>query len=760
MTSSEHRPQGMGETARDPADDAGHERIGPYRILRVLGEGGMGIVYEAEEVGAVRRRVALKLIKPGFASRASTARIEAERQALAVMNHPAIASVFHADSTTEGQPYFAMELVNGSQLTEYCDAQRLSTHERLQLFIEVCHGVQHAHQKGVIHRDLKPSNVLVVEQDGRPQPKIIDFGIAKALGQQLTDSTLVTQQGQPIGTAAYMSPEQAGAPGLDVDTRADIYALGVILYELLVGELPLKPSSVGMYVFMASLATGQISAPAPSDKLSRDSRESVLVAYARRSDPQRLRREIRGDLDRIVLKAIDPDRTCRYETVSALANDIQRYLNHEPIQALTPGAAYRFRKFARRHRTGVVAAGLAGAALLLGSVSTTVGMLRATSAERAAAQQAAAAQQVTEFLVDLFESADPYAPGKGDVTARDVLGRGMERVRELAEQPLLYGRITHTMGRVYGNIGDYNRARQLLADALQARERMHGLSHPEVNEAVNELGNLALVTGELDAAAAHYTRTISNAERMKPRDVPNLMGALSGLAGVRTREGRYAEAESLYVRARAVHGELPRPDHEAIANLAIGQAAVYYYQSRLVEAEAVFQELLRMQEREFGADHRVVAGTLNNLGGVYFALGRYDEALRLYERARVIYESTSGESHPNLALILTNIAEVHWKQQRYVEAERGYRHALGVARGAMDPASPTLATTVRGLAGVLRDRQRYQEAEPLYREALTILERADHPNFPKAQQDYAQLLRATGRTVEAADLEARMASAR
>ncbi len=759
MTSREHRPQ-VDESDRDPSDDAGHVRIGAYRILSVLGEGGMGIVYEAEEVGAVRRRVALKLIKPGFASRASAARIEAERQALAVMNHPAIASVFHADSTSEGQPYFAMELVNGSQLTEYCDAQRLSTRERLQLFIEVCHGVQHAHQKGVIHRDLKPSNVLVVEQDGRPQPKIIDFGIAKALGQQLTDSTLVTQQGQPIGTAAYMSPEQAGAPGLDVDTRADIYALGVILYELLVGELPLKPSSVGMYVFMASLATGQINAPAPSEKLSRDSRESALVAYARRSDRQRLRREIRGDLDRIVLKAIDPDRTCRYETVSALGNDIQRFLKHEPILALTPSAAYRFRKFARRHRTGVVAAGLAGAALLLGSASTTVGMLRATSAERAAAQQAAAAQQVTEFLVDLFKASDPVAPGATDVTAREVLGRGMESVRELADQPLLYGRITHTMGRVYGNIGDYSRARQLLGDALRAREQMHGPNHPEVNESVNELGDLALITGELEAAESHYTRTIRNAERLKPRDIVNLVGALSGLAGVRTREGRYTEAESLYVRARAVHGELPRPDYETLANLALSQATVYYYQERLAEAESVFQELLRTQERELGADHRAVAGTLNNLGGVYFDLGRYDDALRLYERARVIYETTSGESHPNLALILTNIAEVHWEQRRLVDAENIYRRGLEVARGVMDPASPTLATTVSGLAGVLHDRQRYEEAELLYREALTILERADHPNLTKTQQAYAKQLRATGRTGEAAALEARVASAR
>jgi serine/threonine protein kinase/tetratricopeptide (TPR) repeat protein len=745
------------DTGRDAASDAGHERIGPYRILRTLGEGGMGIVYEAEELGAVRRRVALKLIKPGFASRASTARIEAERQALAVMNHPAIASVFHADSTSEGQPYFAMELVNGSPLTEYCDTQRLSISERLELFLEVCHGVQHAHQKGVIHRDLKPSNVLVVEQDGRPQPKIIDFGIAKALGQQLTESTLVTQQGQPIGTAAYMSPEQAGAPGLDVDTRADIYALGVILYELLVGELPLSPSSVGMYVYLASLATGQINAPAPSEKLGHDPREATLVSYARRSDPHRLRREIRGDLDRIVLKAIHPDRTCRYETVSALASDIERFLSHEPVLARTPSAGYRFRKFFRRHRTAVVAAGLAAAALILGSVSTTIGMVRATSAERAAAEQAAAAQEVTDFLVRLFEEPDPFVTGVIDARAREMLDRGMERVRDLAGQPLLYGRITHTMGKVYGNIGDYDRAAQLLEEALRVREQLHGPNHIEVAETVNSLGGIALTRGEIAAADRHFARALSIAERAEPRDPAIVTRGLTGLAGVRTREGRYAEAESLYVLARAVSG---RTESSTAADLALGLATVYYYQNRLAEAEPLFREHLQIEERTLGADHPRVAGTLSNLGGVYFDLGRYEEALPLYERARVIYENTFGESHPDLAIILTNIAEVHWQQRRYRQAERLFRRALEMTRGVTAEASPPRATTLNGLAGVLRDQQRYEEAEPLYREALAIRERTNHPMLTTTLRDYAKLLSATGRREEASALEARAADLR
>ena len=243
------------------------ERIGPFRVLQLLGEGGMGLVYEAEETDAVRRRVALKVVRAGLNSREIIARFEAERQALAVMNHPGIAKVLHAGTTDQGQPYFAMELVRGLPITQFCDAHRLSIPHRLELFIAVCQAVQHAHQKGVIHRDLKPSNVLVIEQDGIAQPKIIDFGIAKALGPQLTEHTLVTQGGQAVGTAAYMSPEQVDPAGLDVDTRADIYSLGVLLYEVLVGQLPLEPGEMGVHLFLARLASGETSPPTPSAKL-------------------------------------------------------------------------------------------------------------------------------------------------------------------------------------------------------------------------------------------------------------------------------------------------------------------------------------------------------------------------------------------------------------------------------------------------------------------------------------------------------------
>jgi eukaryotic-like serine/threonine-protein kinase len=717
----------------------------------------MGIVYEAEELGPVRRRVALKLIKPGVATRASIARIEAERQALAVMSHPAIASVFHAGATEEGQPYFAMELANGSPLTEFCDTQRLNVRERLELFLEVCRGVQHAHQKGVIHRDLKPSNVLVIQQDGRLQPKIIDFGIAKALGHQLTDHTIVTQEGQPIGTAAYMSPEQA-TTGVDVDTRADIYALGVILYELIAGELPVSPAGLGIYVFMTSLAAGHLNPPPPSARLDPRDRESAMIAHLRRTDPHRLRREVHGDLDRIVLKAIEPDRGHRYETVSALATDIQRFLAHEPILARPPSAGYRFRKFFQRHRAGVVAAGLAGAALLVGSVATSIGMVRATNAERVAAQEAAAAQQVTNFLVDLFEQPDPYVSAGDEITARAVLDRGVERVRrDLSGQPRTYGRILHTMGRVYGNLGSYDDARRLLEDALRARERHYGPDHPEVAETLNEIGAIAFITGQYDHAEAHYNRALAIAQRHQPRGTTALIGALSGLAGIRVRSGAYDEAEALYLRARAIEADTRQADATQPPSSLGGLAAVYYYQGRLREAEALMRELLAAEERAFGPNHPAVAATLNNLGGVLYNLGRYADALPLYERARMIHEATLGEWHPDLALNLTNIGEVDWKLRRYGEAEVVLRRALDIYRRVMADDAPQVATTLNALANVLRDQRRYAEAEPLYRQALAIRERAQHSWVDSTLKDYALLLRSTGRPGDAAALEARAA---
>ncbi len=392
-----------GQAAEAPVIEQAGDRIGRYKLLEKIGEGGYGVVYMAEQTEPIRRRVALKIVKLGMDTRQVIARFEAERQALALMDHPNIAKVLDAGATDTGRPYFVMELVRGIRITDYCDEQNLSTRERLDLFIQVCQAVQHAHQKGIIHRDLKPSNVLVTELDGTPVPKVIDFGIAKATGQQLlTDKTLFTAFQQFIGTPAYMSPEQARMSGADVDTRSDIYTLGVLLYELLTGHVPFEKKDflqAGLDEMRRVIREKE--PPKPSTRLSSLSAgDLTTVAKRRHAEPPRLIHLVRGDLDWIVMKCLEKDRARRYETASGLAQDLARHLNNEPVTAAAPGAAYRVGKFIRRHRYGFATASALLLLLIAGVVVSMWQMVRARAAERQA-------RTVATFLKDILEGVRP-----------------------------------------------------------------------------------------------------------------------------------------------------------------------------------------------------------------------------------------------------------------------------------------------------------------------------------------------------------------
>src|SRR5579884_3124834 len=344
-------------TVDDPISERPGTVIGSYKLMEQIGEGGMGLVFVAEQQQPVRRKVALKVIKPGMDTRQVVARFEAERQALALMDHPNIAKVLDGGTTGSGRPYFVMELVKGVPITEYCDQNQVPIRQRLELFVSVCQAVQHAHQKGIIHRDLKPSNVLVVSHDGMPVVKVIDFGVAKAIGQQLTDKTIYTQFSQLIGTPLYMSPEQAGQSGLDVDTRSDIYSLGVLLYELLTGTTPFDKERLRAADYDEMRRILREEEPArPSTRVSTLGEAATAVCASRQSDPRRLSRLLCGELDWVVMECLEKDRNRRYESASALAADVQRYLRDEPVLACPPSAAYRFRKFARRNRRALATA--------------------------------------------------------------------------------------------------------------------------------------------------------------------------------------------------------------------------------------------------------------------------------------------------------------------------------------------------------------------------------------------------------------------
>ena len=737
-----------------PTPTPAPEMIGAYRILGVLGEGGMGTVYEAAETGPVRRRVALKIIRAGLSSREVLARFALERQALALMNHDGIAKVFHAGETERGEPYFAMELVHGLPITEYCDSQRLDARQRLELFCSVCQAVQHAHQKGVIHRDLKPSNIIVTEQDGVARAKVIDFGIAKAVNAQLTDVSLVSRLGEPLGTALYMSPEQAESSGLDVDTRTDIYSLGVILFELLVGEPPMAPRGEAIHIFMARLASRRTDPPMPSSRLITLGSGLDAVAYARHTDPQTLRRQLRGDLDWIVVKALDPDRTRRYDSAAALAADIARHLANEPITARAPSTEYRLRKFILRHPVAVPVGAVAVIAIATSGSFAVAGMLRARRAEQLAQQEAAAARSVTDFLVRLFEPDAGEATGN-QLTARQLLDRGAQRAsRELANQPLLRGRILHTVGTAYNELGLYDDARTQLDEALAARTSALGATSLPVAETELELAEVTASHGDLTAADGHYARALAIRESLLGHDHPLVAAVANGIGALRWQQGRLDEAEAAYGRALHID-ERAATDSAGIARALMGLGVVSWQRSRFAPAETLMKRSIAVQEQHLGPDDPAVAKSLNNLGGVYWSMERYADALAIYEHARKILERTLDPSHPDLASMYNNIAETYWKLGRFADAESLFHRSLAMYEKRLAPGNPTLAVTLHSMAGLLRDEGKSAEAEAAYHRALEIRVRALGPTNDLVRETstaLAELLRGRGRAREADSL--------
>jgi serine/threonine protein kinase len=746
-----------------PLNKSDHpDRIGSYRILQKIGEGGFGIVYMAEQEEPVRRRVAIKIVKAGMDTREVLARFEAERQALAMMDHPNIARVFEAGSTGTGRPYFVMELVRGVAITRYCDEARVGLRDRLELFRTVCLAVQHAHQKGLIHRDIKPSNIMITLHDSVHVPKIIDFGIAKATSQRLTEKTLFTAYGQFIGTPQYMSPEQAEMSGLDVDTRSDIYSLGVLLYELLTGTTPLTPDSI------RSAALGELQrlvreseAPRPSLRVSTLASLGA-VAQARDTEPKRLGLAIRGDLDWIVLKALEKDRIRRYDTAKDFASDVSHYLADEPVSATPPSATYKIRKFARRHRAAIVTTSLIVLALITGSVVATWQAIRATRAERiaqrrlvqveaerkrataaeevalSAAQEAEAARveaqrgldevnKANQLLSSVLDTIDPTERSRTERMLRfeDLMQERFAIALEKLEQaalsdPLIVADVQRRLSRSLRLVKQYERALTLAEQSVATQEKLIGRDHPKTLASIRELAWCCYHTRDFERAAKLHEERVNVMMANFGADYEDVVGDWHALIHCwrvppAPAEHRLERAESTIEKLTAMYG----PAHELSLWTKRWLAEVLLELGRGDEAVELLRESLDIQLETHGSEHPQTWRATLDLASLCHWTGKHDP-IPLNERALEIATKQFGPDDIRTYDSMSELAEVYAGAGRLDEAislaEQGFEGQLAF----WGPKNSDRVWGMFILGEAYEYAGRYDEALPVLEEAFTL----------------------------------------
>jgi eukaryotic-like serine/threonine-protein kinase len=704
----------------------GARSIGPYTLLRILGEGGMGQVWLAEQTSPVKRRVALKLIKGGMYDNRVMQRFDAERQSLAVMNHPTIAKIFDAGATPDGQPYFVMEYVDGPAITRYCDNKRLKIRERLELFIKVCEGVQHAHQKAIIHRDLKPSNVLVEEVDGKPAPRIIDFGIAKAiLAEGEEDRAQMTRVGALIGTPGFISPEQADPGSQDVDTRADVYSLGVILYVLLTGCLPFDDKEwTNRPIDEVLRQLRQEDPPSPSAKLRDDRKTATESAEKRSSDQQQLVRQLRGDLDWITMKAVEKDRTRRYGTPTELAADIERYLTNQPVTARRANAGYRLQKYVRRHRLGVAVA-VGAAALLVAFAAMQAVELRRIRRERDRANR------IAEFMSNMFRVADPSEAKGNTVTAREILDKAAANIdKGLTQDPEVRTQLMDLMGTVYQSLGLYTQSQKLLERAVEVQKQALG---PEKEETLKSESDLAwTLDHEGKYAEAEKMdrevltvekRTLGATDRQTIRTMNNLGWTLH-------REGHEVEAETVaqeaVAEARKAFGERNSLTTAALSNLAV----IYSSEEKYGEAEKLQREMLEAERSLYGDDQPDTLQAMDNLASTLSHEKKYADAEKLERETLAAERRVLGPDHPFTAETIDNLAYTLLRDGHYAEAEAMQRESLEIEKRVLGPEHPDTLLTMLNIAVTLNAEGKVQEGDKVARETLAIAQRVLGPVHP------------------------------
>jgi serine/threonine protein kinase/Tfp pilus assembly protein PilF len=691
-------------------------RIGRYKLLSVLGEGGMGIVYLAEQEEPIRRRVALKVIKPGMDSKHVIMRFETERQALALLDHPNIAQVHDAGTTEAGRPYFVMEYVEGLTVTEHCDKHQFTIEKRLLLFKQICDAVQYAHQKGIIHRDIKPSNILVSVEGEKAIPKIIDFGVAKAIAQPFTERTLVTEQGQLFGTPEYMSPEQADMANDDIDTRSDIYSLGVLLYVLLTGVLPFDSDTLreGGIEHIRKMIR-ETDPKTPSTRLHKLGEEAKKVAENRRTEIAKLTKCLHKELEWIPLKAIRKERAERYNSASELADDVDNYLKRQPLTAGPPSTTYRLKKFVRRN-AALSSAVLAAVVTLIVGLITTAAMY--IQADRARAET----QAVSDFLRNsVLASLDPFKVGGREITIRSVLDAASKSLEgEFEGTPLAEAEIQDTLGNAYWSLGLYKQAELHLKRALDIQLAQRGIEHPATLASMHQLGWVYFAQSHFDEAEQLLLQARQTRGRLWGDAHPETLYSTMGLACVYNVQGRFQEAERLAEEALETTRRALGPEHWYAPGFMNILAWNYTLTGRYEDAERQAKEGLEIARRTLGENHWFTLYLRGTFGRACVLLGRYDEAERHLVDALDHWREGWGQEHPDTLEAMNSLGWLYYTQGRYEQAEKLLTEALETSRRVLGDVHHISVFSMYWLGCLYLSQGRYAQAEPLLEEALGI----------------------------------------